>query len=158
MQFSPREPRDISTETQCVALTSQAALNEAAPVPTWSEIEEQAREGPQKRSEDQMNIMKITVAAAVLMLVVGVASAQAGDVKDGAEKMTDGAAQGTVGAAKGAGDIGKSAVGGTVGVAKGAGKGAVKAGQNVVEGTADIVGGAADMTKGAVGGLVGGGN
>ena len=131
VQFSPREPRDISTETQCVALTSQAALNEAAPVPTWSEIEEQAREGAVDAGKSAV---------------------------DGVGGMAKGATEMTKDPAKGAGDIGKSAVGGTVGVAKGAGKGAVKAGQNVVEGAADIVGGAADMTKGAVEGLVGGGN
>ena len=44
-----------------------------------------------------MKFMKITTTATALMLAMGVAAAQAGDVRDGAEKVTDGAAQGTVG-------------------------------------------------------------
>ena len=71
-----------------------------------------------------MTFTKIAGTATALSMVLGVAMAHGGDVKDGAETMTDGAAQGTVGAAKGAGegavDAGKSAVEGVGGMAKGA--------------------------------------
>jgi hypothetical protein len=48
-----------------------------------------------------MTLIKLAGTTTALMLVLGVATAQAGDVRDGAEAMTDGAAQGTVGAVKG---------------------------------------------------------
>jgi hypothetical protein len=40
-----------------------------------------------------MTLIKLAGTTTALMLVLGVATAQAGDVRDGAEAMTDGAAQ-----------------------------------------------------------------
>jgi hypothetical protein len=42
-----------------------------------------------------MTLIKLAGTTTALMLVLGVATAQAGDVRGGAEAMTDGAAQGT---------------------------------------------------------------
>jgi hypothetical protein len=88
----------------------------------------------------RQTLIKLAGTTTALMLVLGVATAQAGDVRGGAEAMTDGAAQGTVGAAKGAGegavDAGKSAIEGVGGMAKGA-----------AEMTKDPVKGAGDMAR-----------